>query len=81
MSIELHDIYTAPKNLSVKAGPDMIYVGDYEISLPDFLKMTEYVLLNTDINGSKDLRLQFIKKINSIKTVPGWNKGGMRLEM
>lgn len=60
----------------------IVYLGDYEISLIDFLVMATYVLTNTDLRPD-DPRLQFVKCVKSMKEVDGYNPMilyGKRLE-
>jgi hypothetical protein len=83
MSLSL-DLGTKPAGLEVKTfgfGPmgNTVYLGDYEISLEDFLIAAEYVLTNTDLELN-DSRLQFVKCIQSMKEVEGYNPGRKRLE-
>ena len=56
-----------------------VHLGDYEITIEDFLVATEYVLTNTDL-VSNDPRLQFVKCVQSMKGVAGWNPGRKRLK-
>ncbi len=86
MSLSL-DLGTKPEGLEVKTfgqtiGPDplqMVYIGDYKISMKDFLCAAEYVLTNTDLEPD-DPRLQFLKCVRSMKIVKGYNSGGKRLK-
>ena len=58
-----------------------VFVGDYEISMQDFLHLAEYVLTNTDLTNN-DPRLEFVKKVGvKLKIVPGYNPGKQRLEI
>ena len=57
----------------------IVYLGEYEISLEDFLCMADYVLTNTDLKPN-DPRLQFVKCVQSMKKVKGYNPGRERLE-
>lgn len=74
---------TLPKGLMVKThglrGLPKVYLGDYEISVPDFLFMTYYVLTNTDLH-SHDHRLQFIKCVKAMKKVDGYMPNRKRLK-
>lgn len=56
-----------------------IMLGDYEISMEDFLIVAEYVLTNTDLVPD-DQRLQFVECVKSMKEVDGYNQGGKRLK-
>jgi hypothetical protein len=82
MSLSL-DLGTKPKGLEVKTygigNLEAVYLGDYEISMEDFLIMAEYVLTNSDLKPN-DQRLQFIKCIKSMQEVEGWNENGKRLQ-
>ncbi|MFA5070212.1 MAG: hypothetical protein WC528_02935 [Patescibacteria group bacterium] len=72
-----------PEGLSVKTdgfGPQVVYLGDYEITLEDFLSAVIYVLGNTDL-VPKDPRLSFLEKIKAMKQVAGYNKGKKRLSL
>ncbi len=77
-------VETKPTGLEVKTfghGPmgNTVYLGGYEISLKDFLAAVEYVLTNTDLKPN-DPRLQFIKCVQSMKEVDGYNANGKRLK-
>ena len=79
MSLTL-DQGTKPVGLSVMTlGSDTILLGDYEISLKDFLCVAKYVLTNTDLEPD-DPRLQFVKRVQSMEEVNGYNPGGKRLK-
>ena len=56
----------------------VVWIGEYQISLKDFLLMAEYVLTNTDLEAD-DLRLPFVECVKSMHVVQGYNKGGQRL--
>lgn len=74
---------TRPARLGIKTfglGIDTIFLGDYEISLEDFLFAAHYVLTNTDLEGPEDPRLQFLKCIRSMEEVEGYMKGAKRLK-
>jgi hypothetical protein len=76
---------TKPKNLNVKtydrsAGMgNTVFLGDYEISLEDFLLTAKYVLTNTNLEPN-DQRLQFVKCVQSMKQVEGYSPGRKRLQ-
>jgi hypothetical protein len=57
-----------------------VFIGEYEVSLVDFLKAAKYVLTNTDLEPN-DPRLQFVKCVQSIKKVDGNNPGKTRFEV
>ncbi|MFZ2969535.1 MAG: hypothetical protein WA063_00125 [Minisyncoccia bacterium] len=58
---------------------DKVIFGKYEILLQDFLDAVHYVLTNTDLEPD-DLRLEFVRRVNAMKEVPGYNKNGKRLK-
>lgn len=75
---------TEPAGLEVKtlgfgSWGNTVYIGDYEISLEDFLATAEYVLTNTDL-GPNDPRPQFIKCVQLMKEVDGYSPNSKRLE-
>jgi len=74
---------TTPPNLPIKTFPvssdGIVYLGGYEIAIEDFLTAVEYVLTNTDLYP-KDPRLQFLKKIQSMKETEGYNPKNKRLK-
>lgn len=79
MSLSL-DLGTKPNGLEISMWFDnTVYLGDYEISLIDFLVAARYVLTNTDLEPD-DPRLQFVKCVQSMKEVDGYNPGGKHLE-
>jgi hypothetical protein len=69
---------TRPHGLRTKAWGPTILVGEYQISLEDFLALTLYVLMNTDLEA-KDPRLSFLEFVRRLKEVDGYNPGGRRL--
>lgn len=74
---------TKPSGLEVKtygfgSMGNTVYLGDYEISLEDFLVTARYVLTNTDLEPN-DPRLQFLKCVRSMKEVSGYNPKEKRL--
>lgn len=74
---------TRPAGLEVKTfgfGPtNTVHLGKYEISFEDFLVAAEYVLTNTDLEPN-DPRLQFVKCVQSMKEVTGYNPGRKSLK-
>ena len=75
---------TKPYGLTVKTHGfgslgNTVFLGDYEISLEDFLYTAEYVLTNTDLEKD-DPRLKFVKYIQSMKEVDGYMPNRRRLE-
>ncbi len=77
---------TKPTNLFTKAhdftesGETIVCVGNYEISLKDFLALADYVLRNTDLVPD-DPRISFVEHVARMKPVPGWSPGRERLEI
>jgi hypothetical protein len=72
-----------PKGLEAKAwdvidGEHRVYLGDYEIPIEDFLILTKYVLINTDLHPN-DPRLEFLEEIKKLEVVKGFNPGKERL--
>ncbi len=67
---------TRPEGLLVSISPNgkVVEVGDYEISLEDFLETTFYVLTSYDIMPN-DPRLKFVKKIRSMILVDSRRPG------
>jgi len=57
------------KTLGLLLG-DPVWIGDYEISMEDFLFAAHYVLTNTNLRPN-DPRLQFVKSVQAMKVVPG----------
>ena len=74
---------TKPVNLGIKTFGfgslgNAVYLGNYEISLEDFLAAAEYVLTNTNLEPN-DPRLQFVKRVQSMKEIDGYGPGKKRL--
>jgi len=68
---------TKPLNLEIKTSgltPTVVFLGDYEISLEDWIEATMYVLTNTDLEKD-DPRLQFLDRVKRLKVVTGFNLG------
>lgn len=83
MSLSL-DLGTKPAGLEVNTFGlgeigSTIYLGNYEISLKDFLVTAFYVLTNTDLE-TNDPRLQFVKCVQSMKEVEGYYPIRKRLQ-
>jgi hypothetical protein len=80
MSLKL-DGGTKPKGLFIKTSGlnDTIILGDYRISMLDFLLAARYVLTNTDLEPN-DPRLKFIEVIKKMRVVEGWDSAKKRLE-
>jgi len=79
---------TRPHGLVVKTygmGPatlglgNTVNIGDYEISLEDFLIAAHYVLTNTDLEED-DPRRKFMDAIRTMREVDGHNPGRKRLD-
>jgi len=73
MSLSL-DRGTVPKGLIIKTwgpGNDVVFLGDYEISMEDFLVAAYYVLTNTNLKD-KDPRLQFVECVRSMRETKGY---------
>jgi len=78
VSFVLNGRGTVPKNLPIKAAGPFVLIGDYRVSLMDFLLMVEYVLGNTDLEP-EDPRLIFLERLRKIRQGPGWKRGQRRL--
>lgn len=82
MSLRLRG--TRPPGLEVKTldigGCPVVFLGDHEIPLEQFLVAAQYVLENTDLAPAGDPRLVFAKIVRSMRMVKGYNPGGKRLE-
>lgn len=86
MSLRL-DLGTIPAGLEIKTWgihevPSLVNwvkLGEYVISLPDFLVAAHYVLTNTDLQQD-DPRLQFMKCMEAMKVVDGFMAGQRCLE-
>jgi hypothetical protein len=75
---------TKPDGLAIKVWDlksrgNIVFLGDYEITMKDFVDAAEYVLTITDLEPD-DPRLQFVKYVQSIREVEGYNAGRKRLE-
>ncbi|HEY4515475.1 MAG TPA: hypothetical protein VJJ22_04985 [Candidatus Paceibacterota bacterium] len=82
MSLDLN-MGTKPDGLRVKTlgygGPgvgDVIIIGDYELSLLDFLVTAHYVLTNTDLEQD-DPRRQFVRCVSAMNEVHGWGRNNI----
>jgi len=78
MSLVL-DQGTLPKGLMIKTHPDIgslgqtVFLGEYEISLADFMEAAAYVLTNTDLLvGKEDPRIDFVQRVKWISVAPGY---------
>lgn len=54
--------------------PDLegVHIGDYVLSMDDFLAVAVYVLCNTDL-APNDLRMEFVEMVKHLEQVPGHN--------
>lgn len=73
---------TKPHGTMVKTGQvptrDIVQIGEYELSIEDFLLAAFFVLTNTNLT-SDDQRLQFVKSIQDMRVVEQ-PRGDHRLE-
>lgn len=74
MSLQLNG-GTIPKGLEAKVREyrttTVVFIGDYSLSLTDFLALTDYVLTNTNL-VKDDPRLTFVERIGRLKQVKGF---------
>jgi len=75
---------TKPENLEIKTYgllslSGIVHLGEYEISLEDFLSAALYVLTNTNL-GPNDPRPEFVRCVQSMKEVDGYGSREKRLE-
>jgi hypothetical protein len=69
---------TKPHGLSAKTmggqtmGAQTLILGEYEISMFDFLCLAHYVITNTNLEGESDPRLQFIESMKAMEAVDGY---------
>ncbi len=71
---------TRPEDLRIEFGQmsdDTVMLGDYEISLKDFLLAAHYVLTNSDL-AMYDPRIQFVECVQRMLRVSEFNPGGER---
>jgi hypothetical protein len=52
--------------------PGMVRVGQYHMSLEDFLELAHYVLVITDLTED-DPRRQFVEAVRQMREIPGYN--------
>lgn len=57
-----------------------VYLGEYKISMKDFVELTLYVLQATDLDGEKDPRLRLVETIKEMETVEGFKRCTKRLK-
>lgn len=82
MSLSLEGEGTCPKGIYLKThgailGEDLVFLGEYEIGIEDFLEAARYVLTNTDLYIG-DPRIKFVNSVKSLERVEGFNKGHQR---
>jgi|SRR3989339_1157665 hypothetical protein len=64
---------TVPADLRIKTfDHQTVLIGEYSLTMEDFLQMCYYVLTNTDL-AKDDMRLHFLKCVQAMKKVPGHN--------
>ena len=73
---------TKPENLCVMSSlnRDVTFIGDYEITMKDFVMLMDHVLTNTDLRPD-DPRIEFINNVKKAEIVPGWNDGCRRFKI
>lgn len=59
---------TQSDNLAIKAWSEVVDVGDYRISYPDFCQMIEYFLVNAPLQ-SGDARLKLMTNIAGMNVI------------
>lgn len=82
MSLLLNTGNTSPEWLTARTSPmlgQIIELGDYEISMVDFLILAHYVLTNTDLEEN-DPRLQFVECIRHMSMTESRNSGEFCLQ-
>jgi len=70
MSLAL-EFGTKPHGLNIQthtAKPNIVQIGEYELSIEDFLLAAFYVLTNTNLTHD-DQRLEFVKSIHAMRIV------------
>lgn len=73
---------TEPHGLSAKTFfADKVFLGQYEISMEDFLELAWYVLTNVNLTGPEDPRLRFLERLYRTGKVEGWGGKGERLDV
>lgn len=80
MTLRLERDGTKPPGVEIKTwgiGKPIIYFGDYEISMEDFLIASHYVLTNTDLYVD-DPRIQFVRSVQAATLVEGYMRGQLR---
>ncbi len=75
---------TKPNGLCAKTigvGDEVVFLGDYEITMEDFLVLAHYVLTNSNLKED-DPRLQFVESVRGMKVVKGYPTifGGKELD-
>lgn len=67
-----------PAGLSIMGNHDVVFRSDCEITMYDFLCAAYYVLTSSDL-VEDDPRLQFVKRVSSMRKVKGYYPGAKRL--
>ena len=75
---------TNPDGLTAKTmgvGDEVVFLGDYQISMEDFLILAHYVLTNSNLTKD-DPRLQFVESVRNMEVVEGYTTivGGKELD-
>ena len=76
MTLELN-CGTKPEGLPVRMrgfdlGGERIHIGEYSLTMEDFISMTLYVLTNSNLAEKNDPRLQFVELVRSMKRTRGY---------
>lgn len=58
-------------------GIEEVFLGDYEISMSDFMDAAHYVLTNSDLKPN-DPRRGFVERVKTMREVDGYNAGEKR---
>jgi len=80
MSFVLTDSEGNELRVSTSSLPSSVTVGEYSLKLEQFLLIAKYVLINTDLVGDKDPRLEFVRATRSMKKTKGYKEGVKRLD-
>ena len=81
MSWRLSDPVNSPTGLLCKTTgfSDYVFIGDYQISMPDFVGLMRYVMENSNLLGSKDPRLAFLDACQAATFTLGHGNVGRRI--
>ena len=71
---------TEPHGLYTKAMDDWVIIGNYCLSLVDFLALARYVLENSRLTKN-DPRTKFVNNVKNSHVINGWRGQGQRLEL